>query len=281
MDTIMADGVTIYKANYAFSFLYPFAAALPKLSILFMYRKIFNIHVWTRRIVDCLIAFMIVNCISWFVPSAMVCRPISDYWKLDGSQKNCLNTGILGTWISFPHIVTDLIIMVLPLPILWNTQLKLAKKIGLIITFLAGSIGLVGACIRFAMYTHQHYIVANGTSQTTKSIAQETIATYVESGMYLIAACLPSMRVLVREVHTTFSSGLSSFRERRRGSASKDSGRSDSETPLGSADKRRVVPKVDMKLTGMGNITNMQSWAVTSQHVGEGAGAAPYGRYER
>lgn len=274
--SLMATITTVYKCQWAFSMVYPIAVMLPKLSICFMYRKIFNIHVTTRRIVDGLIVFLIVNCIAWFVPTAVACRPISFLWG-GAMEGKCINTDLFGVWIPFPHIVTDIIILVLPLPILIKTQLPLAKKIGLIITFVAGSTGLLGACIRFAKYIHRYYVVAPGLDQSTKSIAIDNIVSYVEPGMYLIAACLPSMRVLVRELHTTLSSGLSSFRERRRGSSSKggSSGRSDSEgTPLGSADKHHHVPKVDMKLTGMGNITNMQSWAVVSQHVGEGTGHA-------
>lgn len=273
----MSSITTVYKCTWAFSMVYPIAVALPKLSICFMYRKIFNIHVTTRRIVDALIVFLIANCIAWFVPTTVACRPISYLWG-GAMEGKCINTELFGVWIPFPHIVTDLIILILPLPILWNTQLKTAKKVGLIITFVAGSIGLVGACIRFGKYVHRHYVEAPGVTQTNKSMAIDQIVSYVEPGMYLIAACLPSMRVLVRELHTTLSSGLSSFRERRRGSSGKDSGRSDSEgTPLGSADKRRVVPKVDMKLTGMGNITNMQSWAVQSRHLGEEGGYGGYG----
>ncbi|OAL46275.1 hypothetical protein IQ07DRAFT_201792 [Pyrenochaeta sp. DS3sAY3a] len=227
-EQLMDDARIIYGTTYGFSIIYPIAVALPKISICFMYRRIFNVHVNTRRIVDCLIVFLIANCIGWFVPSVLICSPPSSYWNppTDGTIPKCLDIKMIGTWIPFPHIVSDLVILILPLPILIKMQLKLSKKIGLTITFIAGSIGLIGACIRFGVYVHRNYVTnASALMTSTASEAVTTIVSIVEPGMYLIAACLPSMRVLIRELHTPLSSFLSSFRERRQGSASKESGR--------------------------------------------------------
>ncbi|KAJ4298933.1 hypothetical protein N0V90_004176 [Kalmusia sp. IMI 367209] len=245
-EQLMDDFKVIYGTGYGFSIMYPIAVALPKISICFMYRRIFNNHVNTRRTVDCLIVFLIANCIGWFVPSVLVCSPPSSYWNppTDGSIPKCLDIKMIGTWIPFPHIVSDLVILILPLPILIEMQLKLSKKIGLIITFNTGSMGLIGACIRFGIYVHRNYVVnASAQDTSTTSEAVTTIVSIVEPGMYLIAACLPSMRVLVRELHASLSSGLSSFRERRRGSASKESGRTCSSDgfPFSSRDKQRYV----------------------------------------
>lgn len=242
----MDDFKVIYSTGYGFSIIYPIAVALPKISICFMYRRFFIVHVNIRRIVDSLIVFLIANCIGWFVPSVLVCSPPSSYWNppTDGSIPKCLDIKMIGTWIPFPHIVTDLVILILPLPILIKMQLKQSKKIGLIITFIAGSMGLIGACIRFGIYIHRNYVVnASAQETSTTSEAVTTIVSIVEPGMYLIAACLPSMRVLVRELHTPLSSILSSFRERRRGSASTESGRicCSDDFPLSSTDRQRYV----------------------------------------
>ena len=84
--------------------------------------------------------FLVINAISWLLPTIFVCRPISQFWSPEGHQGRCINYNVFGTWISFPHIITDLVILVLPLPILLKTQMKQAKKIGLIIVFLTGSL---------------------------------------------------------------------------------------------------------------------------------------------
>lgn len=51
-----------------------------------------------------------------------------------------------------PHIVTDLVLLVLPMPTVWSLQMSRARKIGLIITFLTASIGMVSCAGRWALY---------------------------------------------------------------------------------------------------------------------------------
>ena len=102
-----------------------------------MYLQLFKVRMSMRRATYVVLVFTILNAIAWFVPSVTVCRPISVYWTPE-AQRNCINFAILGTWISLPHIVTDLIIFGLPLPLLWSLQMGRIKKLGIMITFLAG-----------------------------------------------------------------------------------------------------------------------------------------------
>lgn len=84
-----------------------------------------------------MIVFLVANAIAWFVPTVAVCRPISAYWNQE--PEKCIDYEVFGVWISLPRIVSDLAILIMPLPVLWNTQMKRAKKVGLTLTFLTGS----------------------------------------------------------------------------------------------------------------------------------------------
>ena len=136
--TTKSDEITIFKASYGLSVAYPIACVLPKLSVCCMYLALFRPNNYLRRATYFMIAFLITNAISWFIPSVAVCQPISAYWNQE--PENCIDYQVFGVWISLPHIVSDLAIMILPLPVLWKMQLKRAKKLGLTITFLAGSL---------------------------------------------------------------------------------------------------------------------------------------------
>ena len=48
-----------------------------------------------------------------------------------------------------------------------------------------------------------------------EDIAVDSIVTYLEPGMYLIAACLPRLRSLCSRLHASLSSSLASLRARR------------------------------------------------------------------
>ncbi|KAK4693586.1 hypothetical protein P7C71_g3843, partial [Lecanoromycetidae sp. Uapishka_2] len=43
-------------------------------------------------------------------------------------------------WPSLPNILSDVVMLILPMPTIWNLHLKPQLKIGLIITILAGSL---------------------------------------------------------------------------------------------------------------------------------------------
>lgn len=130
----------VYKSTYGFSVIYPVACMLPKLSVCFLYLQLFEIQIWTARVTKVVIAFLIINAIAWLVPSVVVCRPISQYWSYQSQSESCIDVNTFGTWISLPQIVSDLVILALPLPIIAKIQLTNAKKLGLVMTFLAASL---------------------------------------------------------------------------------------------------------------------------------------------
>ena len=141
--------IIVTKSAYAISVIYPVACTLPKLLLCILYLQIFSSHTWTRRASYSMIGFISINCIAWLVPTIVVCYPISAFWSLHGRQGRCLNYNVFGTWISVPNIVSDLIMLVLPIPILWKMNLDRTKKLGIILTFAVGCTGILGACIRY------------------------------------------------------------------------------------------------------------------------------------
>ncbi|KAL8786598.1 MAG: hypothetical protein Q9195_008155 [Heterodermia aff. obscurata] len=239
------DEVTIFKASYGMSVAYPIACVLPKLSICCMYLTLLRPNHYLRRATYMMIAFLVANAVAWFVPTVAVCRPISAYWNQEPAK--CIDYQVFGVWISLPHVVSDLVILILPLPVLWKMRISRTSKFSLTVTFLTGSIGIVGACIRLALYIHRLYVQKPGSNQSTRSIAGEVIVSYVEPGMYLIAACLPRLRPLIICLHATLRVSFSSLLGRRYGS----------DDSLPSPTSGRQAPHIDMKLTGQGNLTSL------------------------
>ncbi|KAL9054066.1 MAG: hypothetical protein Q9162_004395 [Coniocarpon cinnabarinum] len=262
----MASLTMVAKSDYAISVTYPVASVLPKLSLCVLYLRIFSIDLWSRRITQGTIVFLILNAIAWLVPTIRVCYPISVFWDLKRSHDCCLNYNLFGTWISFPNIVTDLVMLLLPMPVLYRMHMATPKKLGLLVTFLAGSVGIVGACLRLAFYVHRTYVQRPGADQSTRkfmsstnchrlttagSIAYEVITTYLECGMYLIAACLPSLRPLIVRCHSMLSSSFGSILQRYRhyGAADADGSPSADE----GSHEAKARQRIDVKLTGIGD----------------------------
>lgn len=64
----------------------------------------------------------------------LVCRPIAYNWNhmIEG---RCYNQPEALEAVGIVNLLTDLLIFILPMPMLWGLQLPLGKKIGLTITF--------------------------------------------------------------------------------------------------------------------------------------------------
>ena len=135
----MPHYIRLLKASYAVSVLYPLAAALPKLSICALYLPLFKVNPGFRRATIGMIGFLAMNAVAWLVPTIVVCHPISAYWDPEGHQGRCINYNVFGTWISLPNILSDLILMGLPMPVLWLLNMSTAKKLGVIATLAVGS----------------------------------------------------------------------------------------------------------------------------------------------
>lgn len=140
-DMLEKAWVRNFMSSYIFSAIYPIACALPKLSICCLYLRIFTAaHPIFRLVTKVLMAFLFLNMVAFFVPSAMACNPPSAYWAYPQQLHRCLDLAKLGTWINLPHLVTDLIMVAMPMPMIWKMHQDKVTRIGLTIVFLAGGV---------------------------------------------------------------------------------------------------------------------------------------------
>lgn len=135
---LQAAYIKTQKCSYTFSALYPIACALPKLSICSLYLRVFTrADPVNRRITSFLFAFLVANMIAFFLPSAVACSPPSAFWEYPPDLSKCVDVAALGTWVNVPHLATDLVMVVMPMPMVWRLNAGRSKKIGLTVVFLA------------------------------------------------------------------------------------------------------------------------------------------------
>ena len=91
-------------------------------------------------------------------------------------------------------------------------------------------------------------------------IAQDVIVCYLEPEMYLIVACLQFLRVFLRQLHNTLSESSASFLRLRlsvRPTASNSNLEASSDRESWSLGRRNLMPMVEVKLTGQGNLYSL------------------------
>lgn len=111
-----------------------------KLSILIMYLHILKIHRWFRRWVYGMMIFVVGYAIPFFFIYAFSCNPVKKGWNLIGWQGEgtCFNMITVGLVAGAINIFSDVVIFIIPLPLLAKLQITNARKLGLIAIFATG-----------------------------------------------------------------------------------------------------------------------------------------------
>ncbi|KAI1817239.1 hypothetical protein GGS20DRAFT_582747 [Poronia punctata] len=134
------------------------------------------------------------------------CRPFYKYWQISPDPGNdcqpAISTRIVWVYASL-NIVSDIYLLSIPIPMLWNSSLKLPKKIGLIALFSGGVFIIVCALIRAVLIITDPI----GGAQTAGSWAvRETFVAVLTTNLPMIFPLLSSL------IKPVFSSIVKSMR---------------------------------------------------------------------
>ena len=78
-------------------------------------------------------------CIASTIVDIDMCTPVKYFWdKSVGGH--CVNTGVFYIVGSTMQLVTDVVVLFIPLPVVWSLHIGTSRKIGLSIIFLLGSV---------------------------------------------------------------------------------------------------------------------------------------------
>lgn len=178
---------------------------LTKCSILLLYLRLFKIVSWIRWACWGLLACVIIYCVSSMIATIFQCDPIV----------KAFNKSLPGTCIDLAKfwyanagfsIATDIIILLLPMPLVYQLEVPRAQKIALMAVFAIGIFVVVTSCLRvtsldlFATSPDNTYDIAN------------VMWTIIEPNVAVICACLPILRPLVVRLFPSLRSKSSANR---------------------------------------------------------------------
>jgi hypothetical protein len=118
--------------------IYITSASVPKLAVVCIYLKIFTDK--ASRLCCWIVASALAIGPVITVPIiAFQCTPTGYLWNKTIVGGHCLNQAHMFRYGSIPNIVTDVAMLLLPMPLIWRLHASIKVKIGLLITFLLGS----------------------------------------------------------------------------------------------------------------------------------------------
>ncbi|KAE8379333.1 hypothetical protein BDV26DRAFT_169359 [Aspergillus bertholletiae] len=191
------------KIQYAGGPLYAMSLLGFKVSLLASYLRIGGFVKTYRTIIIIAIVAVVVNQVIFTFLFIFPCQPISAQWNPEVVGK-CINAlksyyALAGTSLGF-----DLVIIMLPLPVLWNLQLGRKQKVALCCVFALGFFVTIIQIIRvFTIYRLKTYT-------DSKPVILWSI---VEISLAVIIACVPTYGPYFR----VFVSNISSYRRRPTG----------------------------------------------------------------
>ncbi|KAL2132730.1 hypothetical protein VTI74DRAFT_3440 [Chaetomium olivicolor] len=169
---------------------YKAAINLVKCSILLLYLRLFNIVRWFRYSCWTLLAAVGMYCTGSILVTIFQCRPMIRAFDKD-TPGTCIDTAKFWFANAGFSIATDLIILVLPMPLVWKLGVPIAQKIAVMAVFAIGIFATITSCLRvttldiFAKSPDNTYNVAN------------VMWTIVEPNVAIVCACLPVLRPFV------------------------------------------------------------------------------------
>ncbi|KAI9682436.1 MAG: hypothetical protein M1829_000228 [Trizodia sp. TS-e1964] len=121
------------RSVYSTAVLYPISLSLVKLSILFLYMRIF-IQPMFRRVAWTALAAVATFAILSFCIAANICIPFEHLWN----PNVCFDSVKVIYGISVTNMLLDIAIFLLPIPLLKSLQVSKGKRVALIAIFLLG-----------------------------------------------------------------------------------------------------------------------------------------------
>ena len=129
--------VTWGKFAFVYPILYIPSVTFPKLAVLVLDLKIFTLRPYRLA---CWITggFLVTNCIASLITVFVICRPFNYMWtNAPGGRCGDFNTWY--KWNAMANILTDIVLLILPIPMIRELKATTRVKIGLALTFALGN----------------------------------------------------------------------------------------------------------------------------------------------
>ncbi|KAL2070658.1 hypothetical protein VTL71DRAFT_13684 [Oculimacula yallundae] len=184
--------------------MYNLSLASIKISMVLQYLRVFpgkSIRFWCWMTIGLISAYGIQATIT----TVLSCVPVGTFWKGGGT---CINKKFMWFFNAGFNILTDLIILALPIPVLSSLKLPAKQKIGLMFVFALG--GFV--CLVSILRLHSLYVFST-TTDATYDNANIAIWSNIEVTTGIICASMPATRSLISRFFPRFMSTNHSGRQ--------------------------------------------------------------------
>ncbi|KAH8647368.1 hypothetical protein BX600DRAFT_153121 [Xylariales sp. PMI_506] len=217
-----ANGPILSQLLYASKLVYVVVQCTGKIGILVMYQRVFDTGSngvrWFRFTIWGLIAFCLVEELIYILIIALQCLPVAALWDTSITGAKCINADLAFFIGAIFNIVGDIVLIILPIPMLHKLQVSQRKRIGVAIMFAVASLGFVASIVRVK------YLV-EGASKFDSSWYYVGVGVWSIIELLCVVVCgsIPALRPVlaftVEPLRSYFSGAVSTWRRSTRNTA--------------------------------------------------------------
>ncbi|KAG7290729.1 hypothetical protein NEMBOFW57_000732 [Staphylotrichum longicolle] len=182
--------------SYAVQILYNPILALVKSSVLIFLTGLFGQKDWVRRSLLWLNVANISQMVAVFFAIVLQCTPVAFNWDPTISGGHCVDRRVLYLSTSVFNIVTDLIILGLPLWVFSSLRIPKRTKIALLVVFLLGFLVTLTSTVRMVILIQGLFNLSIFPNSASNNVGFVTSA--IETNLALITASAPALRPIFR-----------------------------------------------------------------------------------
>ncbi|KAK3333315.1 hypothetical protein B0T19DRAFT_122478 [Cercophora scortea] len=188
------DPTQAFIWQYAVQILYNPILALVKSSALIFLSRLFGQKDGVRRFIVWLNVANIAQMVAVFFAVTLQCLPIAFNWDFTIKGGRCVDRRILYTTTAVINIVTDLLVLGLPMWIFTSLKIPKRTKIALLFVFLLGFLVTITSIVRLVFLVQGLF----GIKVTSDMSGMGFVTSAIETNLALITASAPALRPIFR-----------------------------------------------------------------------------------
>ncbi|KAH7383049.1 hypothetical protein BKA64DRAFT_175410 [Cadophora sp. MPI-SDFR-AT-0126] len=197
------DAINFQKVSYGGILVYGPTAYLIKLTILLFSARLYAAAHKSTLAIKILIFLMLAFYVPMEFAKIFICSPIAAYWNRAAHPgASCLDVKTLYFADTAVSVITDVAVLMSPIPLIWGMNLSKTRKFKVIALLAAGGIACVASVARLVVLA----IIIDSQDGTLNTVALNLLAV-TEVSIGLICACLPSLGIFCKHISKRFSKG--------------------------------------------------------------------------
>ncbi|KAI8628367.1 hypothetical protein F5Y19DRAFT_486046 [Xylariaceae sp. FL1651] len=166
------------------SWVYITAGTLVKLSILFLYLRVFSLEQKTRILVISAIVVLTLTNFGFLLGDVFFCIPVAKAWNA-ALPGHCTSPAALAWFTGVWSVVVDIFILAVPIPLVWNLNIGSGRRIRLASVFGLGIFAVVASIVRLGMTSF-----LQSSADATYNISKVALWAVIEINVGLMCSCL-------------------------------------------------------------------------------------------